>query len=276
MVCCLVLPNRSAFTNCYEAQDIVNAHTEYAPLPGSQPTQYTQDAYTANLLSQILKANKKIFESAPVTTTPTLPLPLPANSTLKQLVELGIVNPDASWPVFVALWTELTQPGRPPIMLAIDGLSHVMRNSEYLSADVKPIHAHDLTLIRHFVDHLSGKATLPNGGMILAATSKSNSPASPALDFSIQVAEAKQRSGDIPIWNPYKNVDQRVIEAMKDVEVLKVGGLSKEEARALIEYYAASGMLRAKVDEPFITEKWSLAGMGNVGELERATVRLRV
>jgi small subunit ribosomal protein S29 len=60
------------------------------------------------------------------------------------------------------------------------------------------------------------------------------------------------------------------------VDVLKVGGLSKEEARALIEYYAASGMLRAKVDEPFVTEKWSLAGMGNVGELERATVRLRV
>jgi small subunit ribosomal protein S29 len=260
----------------------VNAHTEYGPLPGSTPTQYTQDVYTANLLSQILKANKSFFEPVPgsspaLTTTPDLPLPLPAKPTLKQLVELGIVNPDASWPVFAALWVELTQPGRPPIMLAIDGLAHVMRNSEYLSADVKPIHAHDLTLIRHFMDHLSGKVSLPNGGMVLAATSKSNAPSTPALDFSIQLSEARKRNEkQLPIWNPYKVADQRVMEVLRNVDVLKVGGLSKEEARALIEYYAASGMLRAKVDEPFVTEKWSLAGMGNVGELERATVRLRV
>jgi small subunit ribosomal protein S29 len=162
-------------------------------------------------------------------------------------------------------------------MLAIDGLAHVMRNSEYLSADVEPIHAHDLTLIRHFMDHLAGKNTLPNGGMVLASTSKSNAPTTPALDFSIQVAEARQRGEkNLPIWNPYKVVDQRAMEVLRNVDVLKVGGLSKVEARALIEYYAASGMLRAKVDEPFVTEKWSLAGMGNVGELERATVRLRV
>ncbi|KAF2708563.1 hypothetical protein K504DRAFT_482152 [Pleomassaria siparia CBS 279.74] len=264
--------------NLPDAQDIVNAHTAYAPLPESEPTQYTQDIYTANLLSQILKANKGFFSNTtPITTQPELGVPLPANTTLEQLVNIGINNPDISWPVFVALWAELTLPGRPPIMLGIDGLSHIMRNSEYFSADVKPIHAHDLTLIRHFIDHLSGKSSLPNGGMVLAAISKSNSPTSAALDFSISVAEARQaRSGNLPTWNLYTKVDQRVMDVLKDIEVIKVGGLSKAEARALIEYYAASGMLRAKVDEPFVTEKWSLAGMGNVGELERATVRLRV
>jgi small subunit ribosomal protein S29 len=233
--------------------------------------------YTANILSQILKANKKIFDSTTVTKNPSLPLPLPAKAKLKQLAELGITNPEVSWPVFVALWKELTQPGRPPIMLAIDGLSYIMRDSEYLSAEVKPIHSHDLTLIRHFVDHLSGKTALPNGGMILAATSSSNSPANPALDFSIQLAEARQAKSDIlPQWNPYKKVDMRVMECLKDIEVLKLSGLSKEEARAIMEYYAESGVLRARVNEGFVNEKWSLAGMGNIGELERASVRLRV
>jgi small subunit ribosomal protein S29 len=238
--------------------------------------QYTQDVYTANLLSQILKANPQIVDMA-VKTNPSLPLPLPPKATLKQLIELGVTNPEASWPVFTALWQELTQPGRPPIMLALDGLSHIMRNSEYFSADVKAIHAHDLTLIRHFVDHLSGKSSLPNGGMILAATSASNSPKSEAAEFCIQRAEARKYHPEtMPQWNPYRNVDQRVIECMKDVDVLKLNGLSKEEARAIMEYYAESGMLRARVDDGFVSEKWSLAGMGIIGELERTTVRMRV
>jgi small subunit ribosomal protein S29 len=204
-------------------------------------------------------------------------VPLPKGATLKQLVEVGIADVEASWPVFDALWKELTQPGRPPIMLAIDGLSHIMRNSEYLSAEVKPIHAHDLALIRHFVDHLSGKSKLPNGGMILGATSSSNAPANPALDFSIQVADARQFHPEkMPRWNPYKNVDMRVMECLKDVDILPIRGLSKEEARSIMEYYAESGMLRARVDDGFVSERWSLAGMGNVGELERATVKLRI
>lgn len=246
--------------------------------------QYTQDTYIANLLSQISKANAKFLESTKLTTTPDLPLPLPGKATLKELVALGIANPEASWPVFVALWKELSQPGRPPVLLAVDGLSHIMRNSEYLSADVKPIHAHDLTIIRHFINHLSGQQQLPNGGIVLGATSQSNAPTSPALDFCIEVAEARQKSPEnAPQWNPYKNVDVRVMEALKDLnndksdfDVIKVGGLSKDEARSIMEYYAESGMLRHQVNDGFVSEKWSLAGMGNIGELEKASVRQRI
>lgn len=111
--------------NLPEAQDIVNAHSEYAPLPGSQPTQYTQDVYTANLLQQIQLANGPFLAKTQLSTKPNLPLPLAESATLKELVALGHANPEASWPVFVALWNELSQPGRPPVVLAIDGLSHI-------------------------------------------------------------------------------------------------------------------------------------------------------
>lgn len=213
-----------------------------------------------------------------------LALPLPAKATLKELVALGAANSEASWPVFMALWKELSQPGRPQVLFAIDGLSHAMRNSEYFSAEVKPVHAHDLALIRLFMDHLSGQKRLPNGGIILGATSQSNAPSSPALDFCVEVAVAKQNSPDnVPQWNPYKAVDPRVMEALKDLnnestafDVINVGGLTKEEARAIMEYYAESGLLRHQVSEGFISEKWSLAGMGNIGELERNSVRLRI
>jgi small subunit ribosomal protein S29 len=269
----------------HAAQDIINAHTEYAPLPGSQPLQYTQDTYTANLLAQIVKASGKVLANIKVTTKPALPLPLPADATLRQLAELGAVNPEAAWPAFVALWEELKVPGRPPVLLAMDGLAHIMKESEYLSAEVKPIHAHDLTLIRHFVDLLSGQKSLPNGGVILAATSQSNAPASPALDHSINVAEQLQRDpNNVPRFDEYRKVDQRAMDVLKELrdpkatglDVISVGGLSKDEARSIMEYYAESGMLRARVDDGLVSEKWALAGMGNIGELERAAVRQRV
>ena len=202
---------------------------------------------------------------------------------LKDLVAIGIASPESSWSVFKALWAELSQPGQPQILLAAEGLSHIMRNSEYLSADVKPIHAHDLAIVRHFVDHLSGVKQLPNGGVVLAATSKSNAPSSPAMDFRIKAAQALKAKTSLPQWNPYTSVDERAMGALKDLEVpeadldiFQVGGLTKEEARSIMEYYAESGMLRRQVDDSLITEKWSLAGMGNIGELERATVRARI
>lgn len=267
------------------AQEITYAHTEYAPLADSNPLQYTQDTYTANLLRQLLKVNTSFLEKTPVVTKLDLPFELPAKATLKQLVEYGMVNTEAAWPVFTALWQELNQPGRPPILFAIDGLSHIMRHSEYLSADVKKIHSFDLTLVKLWIDHVSGKKTFANGGIVLGVTSQSNKPASPALDHFVKVAEALQSQPDnVPQWNAYANMDLRVADALKgladpkqkDLDVLRLNGLSKPDARAIIEYYALSGILRHTVNEGFVAEKWSLAGMGNVGELERASVRLRL
>lgn len=266
-------------------QELTFAHTEYAPLAGSKPLQYTQDTYTANLLRQLLKTNRTMLEGTPVVTKIDRPFNLPAKPTLKHLVEHGMVNTEDAWPVFTTLWNELNQPGRPPILFALDGLAHIMRVSDYLSADVKRIHSFDLTLVRLFIDHLSGEKTLSNGGIILGATSPSNKPATPALDHYVKVAESLQaKSNEIPHWNPYTSIDERIADALKgladpkqeNIDVLRLGGLSKPEARAIIEYYARSGMLRHKVDDAFVTEKWSLAGMGNVGELERASVRLRL
>jgi len=262
--------------NIPDAKDIVIGHTEYAPLPGSSPLQYTQNAYTTNLLAQIVKANSAVLSKLKLTTEPSLPIAIPQNATLADLAVLGTKNPEISWPIFNALWTELIQPGRPPIMLAIDGLAHTMANSAYLSAEFKAIHAHDFVIIRHFVDHLSGKRSLPNGGMVLAATSGSNQPASPALKFSVQLAEARaQGATNFPMWNPYELVDERVMEALKGVDVLRLHGLDKQDARAIMEYYAASGMLRKTVDEPLVSEWWTLSGNGNIGELEKGSVRMR-
>lgn len=42
-----------------------------------------------------------------------------------------------------------------------------------------------------------------------------------------------------------------------------------------MEYFAQSGILREQVNDNWVGEKWSLAGGGVVGELERLGRRLR-
>ena len=297
--------------------DLTNAHTEYSPLPNTKPTMYFQKAYTAALLKRISAANP-ILSTLNTMLPHSLPIPLPENLSLTRLCELGSSDPAIAHPAFVALMAELKEPSRPPLLLTLDGLAHAMRDSEYKSASFQPIHAHSLYLVSWFMDHLSGKSSLPNGGMVLAATSGSNSPTVPTLNFRLEQLEAQQslaagalvpRADDpalpfllatgqepnpIPQPDPFLRHDQRVLDvlgptpadgkslapaaaATRDrIEVLRMGGLPKDDARSLMEYWARSGMLRAKVDETLVGEKWIISGGGVVGELERGCVRMRL
>lgn len=259
------------------AQDLCNASTEYAPLPGTNPTIYTQNVYTANFLAQIQKSNS-VLQTLHVTKSHNLPIPLPEKTTLARLCELGARDPDISWPIFQAFWAEITGPARPPVLFTLDSLSFTMGLSAYRSASYELIHAHDLALVQHFVTYLSGEKPLPNGGAILGATSRSHAPVSASLELALKQAIEKQQHGEIMTKkDPYgKKYDTRAEDKLKSVEVLKLKGLSKVEARGLMEYWAQSGLLRSRVDERLVTEKWALAGNGIVGEIERGVLRMRI
>lgn len=238
---------------------------------------YIQPHYTASLLSAIAKANYNLFSTLKLTQKHSLPVPVPEDISLARLCELGARDPEIAWPFYQALWSELTSPGRPPIVFALDAINHLMRESAYLDVEAQNIHSHDLALVRHFMRLLSGAEKLPNGGLVLAADSNSNRPSAPAFDFALRRnSAAKAGEKDLPSWDPYVQVDNRVLETMKDVDVWKLNGLAKDEARGIMEYYARSGMLRQTVDERLVGEKWTLSGGGIIGQLEKAAVRMRV
>ena len=191
----------------------------------------------------------------------------------------------------MALWDELTSMSssehhRPPILITLDGIDHFMRMSFYRDASFKFIHAHDLALVNHFLAYLSGSKVFPNRGAVLAATCVSNKPA--ASTFANILRQRETNTGTstststtttkatsrhhhhLTQPSPYARTDSRVSEVMnniEDVQVLK--GLNKSETRGILEYYAASGLFRGLVDDRTVAEKWSLAGGGVIGELER-------
>jgi len=145
-----------------------------------------------------------------------------------------------------------------------------------MSPEVTPIHAHDLHIVNHFFGLLSGKATLPNGGMVLATDSGSNRPSIPGFDHAIARNAALAQGKQAPEWDPWVKVDQRAIDVLNGVDVWQIKGLSREEARSIMEYYAKSGMLRQIVNDNLVAEKWTLSGGGIIGELEKGTVKTRI
>ena len=277
-----------------EAQDLVNAHTAFAPLNTSDGTLYVQPQYTANLLKNLAAANQSVLSTLRLSKQHNLPIPIQPNISLARFAEMGASDPELAYPIWQALWSELTTPSnaesqdglqRPPFLVTMDGVDQAMRMSAYLDADVKPIHAHDLALVRDFMALLSGETSMPNGGMVMAATCQSNRGASPTLDHLLNLSIAQQDNSNLsanaedrleePMYDPYAPKDTRVEAAMKGVQAMKLSGLSKDEAKGMMEYYAQSGILRDTVTDGLVSEKWTLAGSGIVGELEKGAVRMR-
>ena len=235
--------------------------------------------------------------SPPSSQQPTLPPLTPGTTPLSHLCTLGSSDPDIAWPLFQHLTNELLTPAvpsstsssssnaspphrRPPTLICMDSLAHAMTLSHYRDAAFAPIHAHDLCLIDWFTSILSGATALGNGGLVLAATSASNAPRVPALDLALaRLQSSSPAHPDDRARDPFKAYDPRVLAVFDrpghQVAVQRLAGLDRAGVRGLMEYWARSGVMAARVDEGRVGEEWVLSGGGVVGELERGCVRGR-
>lgn len=127
--------------------------------------------------------------------------------------------------------------------------------------------------------------------MLLYATSASNNPTVYSFEVALKQVAARQAglnpsAPEFPQADPYSKVDKRVLDAFDSpkpssakegaLELQTIGGLTRDEARGFMEYFARSGLLRENINDEWVGEKWSLAGGGIVGELEKLGRRLRV
>ncbi|KAK2861264.1 hypothetical protein FQN49_004386, partial [Arthroderma sp. PD_2] len=246
-----------------DAWDLVNGTTAYAPVPNSEPTKYFQKDATAKLLKRIAEGNQEVLSQLHVSRShPNVKNP---EISLFELANIGVQQPELSWPIFRSLWSELTATGpamdtnaakgtrpfktRPQLLVTIDNLAHWMAKSRYRSAEYEPIHAHDFTLVDHFLSlaRMEPKKALPNGGLALYAMSASNSLVLPSLELGIKQVAARQAgidpsSPDFPVM--YGKLDNRVVSLFaeaKGLGYMELSGLPKDETAGLLRYYAQSG-----------------------------------
>ena len=265
-----------------EAKTLVDAHASYQPAQIGDNKLYIQPHLTAKLLDNLAKANQEVLSNLTLREQHSFPVPLQSNMSLARFVELGAQDVELAWPVWKALWRELLAPSRtdedndqqrPSVLFAVDGVDHLMRNSAYLDPEMQPIHAHDLALARDVVSFLSGETKLTNGGMIIGSVSESHRAGTPTFNQCLARNLALQSGQEPPRLNSYIAFDQRVRHAMQTADVKKILGLTKEEARGIMEYYALSGLLRTVVTDSLVSERWTLAGGGIIGQIENGSVR---
>jgi small subunit ribosomal protein S29 len=186
------------------------------------------------------------------------------------------------------LLSELTTPGaehRPPLLLTIDGLDHWMGPSKYHAADHSIIHSHQFATIRTFLSKLFNSTTsLGNGGIALAATTASNTPAFPTFAPLLNQVTALSNGTaptdpSFPLPAPYQKVDSTVLgllDPKAQTQIMQLKGVSRAEAGTLLGYYWRSGVLQEPLSAADVAERWTLAGGGVVGELARVGQSARI
>lgn len=284
-------------TSTHPALEYVSATTAYAPLRDSTPVQYVQKNATADLLGSIAQANSIVLGKLHLSQQHDTVISnnLNSNSSLLELARTGASRSEIAWSFFQALWKELTAKSptakiggtmsfkpRPPMLVTVDNLPHWMRNSAYFNPEYTPIHAHDLTLVNHFLSLMSPSSALPNGSIALYATTTTNCLRCPSLNITLKQLAARNAgveatSPDFPLPPPYQQLDDRVMSLFNDTTagVQELSGISRDETRKLLEYYALNGLMRERISENLVGEKWTLSGGGVIGELERFGKRIR-
>ncbi|RSM13481.1 hypothetical protein CDV31_005901 [Fusarium ambrosium] len=238
-----------------EGQDLTNGNTEYSPIPDTEPMQFAQPVYCLKMIQSLYRANRAVLEKLQLEKDWSKFTNLKQGATLADLA-LSAKEAEYAWPTLLALWTD----------------AHPAR-SDYRDPSFNQVHSHELALVRLFVDALSGKAPLPNGGAVIGVTSANNAHRHPSQELVLSQLEAGQAGREVPKPNPYeRGYDERVYDALRHSWVLRLEGITKDEARSLMEYWGASGLFRNVLNSRTISEKWTVGGHGIVGEMERAAL----
>lgn len=255
---------------------------------GEKEQMYNQPQLARDLLTRVAYSNPTVLEKLKLVHNHGKLIPGRKQvKTLKDLAMIGAEDFHVAPQVWKAFWKEMQEASRPPMVIAIDGINFWMGPTKYHSADYKIVHSHQFTLIKQFLDLVFSKTekTLPNGGIVLACTTKSNHPATPSFDLLVRQIRARNQGVAItdpafPLQDPYmKNADQRVSDLMQGIEytqLTELKGLSRGESKGLLEYFARSGILREQVTDGQVAEKWTLSGGGIVGELCKLGSRTRM
>jgi len=148
------------------------------------------------------------------------------------------------------------------VLFTLDNLNQISIPSKYRDPAFNAIHPHDLALPNTFLAYLSGKRSFRTGITLAATSSKCSRTL--ALDAALE-----GRGVD-----PYEKLDPRIGPSIEGAQIIQVDSLSKREAKALMDYYSESGIMKAPVDIATFSEKYAVSA-GNPRDLFGTCLRVR-
>lgn len=268
---------------------------------------------TADLLQRLVRSNDKILKELKLVHNHSKMIGERQVNSVFDLANVGVQDARLAPQIWEAVWQELvskqeardegkpaqapaqkkapkgpampTKVTRPPLLIAVDGVNHWMMLSAYRDAEYKYIHAQNMLVVKQITELLfsATERPLPNGGLALGATTKSNDPRAPTFEILLKQIAARRAGTAVddktfPMPTAYAKTDRKVFDLLKRTDFVKVtrlSGLSRPESRGLLEYFAKSGIFREPISDSLVNEKWSLSGGGVIGEMCKLGKRLR-
>ncbi|EEB07550.1 ribosomal protein subunit S23 [Schizosaccharomyces japonicus yFS275] len=206
--------------------------------------QWIQPNLTASFLKPILEVNGNLLKKMALSNIPSdTPSALQNVSHLHDLLSIGVKNTTAAPAVLKLFFQQLQQlhlvDNAPvQILLTVDNLSIFTVPTRYKDPENKPIHPFNFQFINMIMEFLSGKRYFEHG-TVLAATSSRPQVSTPSLNQAL----GKKAP------NPYANLDDRVLQTLKEVNVLQSEPYSLEEARALMTYFVEANVCLESLDK---------------------------
>ncbi|GMM35997.1 mitochondrial 37S ribosomal protein [Saccharomycopsis crataegensis] len=231
---------------------------------------YDQPGLIKKVFIKLSKSNKELLSSIKLSDNYTYGTARfsPENHSLHDLVMLPAKVPKNLYSsVFNDVVKELQKQDKYSVYLTIDEFNSLVEHSgsAYRDIDYNVIGIDKLSMVKFALDWIKGAIAFPRGGVVLA--NSSNYQESSTFKFAV---------GMEPL-NPFdETLDKSLVSYLKDVEVVKLEKLSREEIGELTQWQLNNGLIISQdismsedgeVDvQKLVNEKYFLSSNGNPRE----------
>ncbi|KAI0314593.1 mitochondrial ribosomal death-associated protein 3-domain-containing protein [Amylostereum chailletii] len=237
------------------AVNLVNSSTNYSYDLRTQT--YLQPVFAYQTLQRFLTVNAHAISSlrTQAETAVEQGPPVPAGTSLADLIEVGLKDKSLAPSVLTALMAELGKQTEHPVLLAIDDFQALLCKSAYRDPHFSTIKSWHLSMPRLLLDYVSGKKTFARGAVI-GALSSSNT------DFKL-TPELRHALGLQPElkFSPFKNIAPEYEAFTAGVQTMIVPSqLKVEEAASLFEVWMKNRSLHTPANDEFFMSKFAESG----------------
>ncbi|CAB4382711.1 hypothetical protein RhiirA5_396563 [Rhizophagus irregularis] len=231
------------------AVQYVNSTSPYMKVESTG--EFIQPTLTMSLLQQIKLVNEPYLRNINLRRGHQIHRHVIKDKNTSQLLEIGINDPHSAQEVFEIFLEEIGNNQEYPVLLAVDEINAFYTDSKYFDVDDTLLEANRLSLPRTILEYFSGKKDFTYGAVIGALSQTFKPFISKPLEIALGLTEA----------SPWKPVSRTILQYTTGLQNFDVKGYSKDEAKAVIDYYYEMSILPQPKEQLFV--KHFLATNGN-------------
>lgn len=241
-----------------EIRVFVNGSKPYQRSPTSKL--FIQPEVASQVLASVLALNDELLKEIAIDHAIKVgKQTLPAGANLAQLVTLGSTSVAVSQTCLENFFTVVSQQTSVPVLLAMDGVNILYGYSDYYDTDSRRLRNVELAIVRLLADFVQKRRRLQRG-LVLGVTSW--------IDGAYTSTAFGPKKFDV-----CKGIHRASLRSGSTFDRYYLDLYTKEEARALADYYFRASILYQELTPQNFEKKYAITN-GNPGMFYRACARI--